>query len=240
MTPLHVRGRPGDVAPYVLLPGDPGRAQWIAEHFLENPKPYTTYRSLLGFTGTYKGLPVSVQTTGMGCPSTAIVVEELAQLGAKVLVRVGTCGVFSEALKAPELVVAQASIPLDGTTRQYLGGKPYAPVPDYAVLEQLVRAARRLAYPHHVGIIVTEDAFYSPPEHHGQAMAPFGALAAEMESSALFLIAKMRGMKAGAVLAVVNKVGDAQFVAPELIQEGINRMTRVALEAFVQMENQGG
>jgi purine-nucleoside phosphorylase len=235
MTPLHVRGQPGDVAPYVLLPGDPGRAQWIAENFLENPRPYTTYRSLLGFTGTYRGLAVSVQTTGMGCPSTAIVVEELAQLGAKVLVRVGTCGVFSDALKAPELVVVQASIPLDGTTRQYLGGKPYAPIPDYGVLEHLVGAARRQNYPHHVGMIVTEDAFYSPLEHHGQAMAPFGALAVEMESSALFLVAKMRGMKAGTVLAVVNKVGDTQFVAPELIQEGVNRMTTVALEAFLQM-----
>ncbi|HEU4741186.1 MAG TPA: purine-nucleoside phosphorylase [Meiothermus sp.] len=235
MTPLHVRGQPGDVAPYVLLPGDPGRAQWIAENFLENPRPYTTYRSLLGFTGTYRGLAVSVQTTGMGCPSTAIVVEELAQLGAKVLVRVGTCGVFSDALKAPELVVVQASIPLDGTTRQYLGGKPYAPIPDYGVLEHLVGAARRQNYPHHVGMIVTEDAFYSPLEHHGQAMAPFGALAVEMESSALFLVAKMRGMKAGTVLAVVNKVGDTQFVAPELIQEGVNRMTTVALETFLQM-----
>ncbi|MER3481411.1 MAG: purine-nucleoside phosphorylase [Meiothermus sp.] len=234
MAPLHVRGKPGDVAPFVLLPGDPGRAQWIAENFLENPRPYTTYRSLLGFTGTYRGLPVSVQTTGMGCPSTAIVVEELAGLGARVLVRVGTCGVFSDALKAPELVVAQAAIPLDGTTRQYLGGKPYAPIPDYGVLEGLVGAARRQNYPHHVGMVVTEDAFYSP--HHGQAMAPFGALAAEMESSALFLVARMRGMRAGAVLAVVNQVGDAQFVAPELIQEGVSRMTKVALEAFLQIE----
>ena len=233
--PLHVRGNPGDVAPFVLLPGDPNRAQWIAEHFLENVKTYTTYRALYGFTGTYKGLPVSVQATGMGCPSTAIVSEELISLGAKTLVRVGTCGVFTDHMKAPELVVVQGSIPFDGTTRQYLGGLPYTAIPDWDVLEAMVNAARAEQFPHHVGLIVTEDVFYAPKDNAAMQYAQYGAIAVEMEAAALFLIAKIRGVRAGTVLAVVNKVGDTEFVPPEVIQTGVERMTKTALEAFVSL-----
>jgi purine-nucleoside phosphorylase len=235
--PLHVRGNPGDVAPFVLLPGDPNRADWIAQNFLEDLKTYTTYRALYGYTGTYKGLPVSVQATGMGCPSTAIVVEELVTLGARAMIRVGTCGVFTDTLKAPELVIVQGSVPYDGTTRQYLNGLPYTAIPDWDTLEALVQSARAEGFPHHVGLNVTEDAFYAPQEHHGARFAEYGAISVEMESSALFLIAKMRGVRAGTVLAVVNKVGDSEFVAPELIQTGVERMTKTALEAFVRLKD---
>lgn len=238
--PLHVRGNPGDVAPFVLLPGDPNRADWIAQNFLENVRTYTTYRALYGYTGTYRGLPVSVQATGMGCPSTAIVVEELISLGAQTLIRVGTCGVFSDALKAPELVIVQGSVANDGTTRQYLGGLPYTAIPDWDTLEALVHSARAEGFPHRVGLNVTEDAFYAPQANQAMRYAAFGALSVEMESSALFLIARMRGVRSGTVLAVVNKVGDSEFVAPELIQTGVERMTRTALEAFVRLAAQTG
>lgn len=237
--PLHVRANPGDVAPFVLLPGDPNRADWIARNFLEEVQTYTTYRTLYGYTGTYKGLRVSVQATGMGCPSTAIVVEELVTLGAKTMIRVGTCGVFTDYMKAPELVVVQGSIPYDGTTRQYLNGLPYTAIPDWDTLEALVLSARAEGFPHHVGLNVTEDAFYSPPDHHGARYIRFGAISVEMESSALFLLAKMRGVRAGTVLAVVNKVGDSEFVAPQVIQTGVERMTRVALEAFLRLNDAG-
>lgn len=235
--PLHVRGNPGDVAPFVLLPGDPNRADWIAQNFLEDLKTYTTYRALYGYTGTYKGLPLSVQATGMGCPSTAIVVEELVALGARAMIRVGTCGVFTDTMKAPELVIVQGSIPYDGTTRQYLNGLPYTAIPDWDTLETLVQSARAEGFPHHVGLNVTEDAFYSPQEHHGARFTQYGAISVEMESSALFLIAKMRRVRAGTVLAVVNKVGDSEFVAPELIQTGVERMTKTALEAFLRLKD---
>ena len=124
MSPIHVRAHPGDVAERVLLPGDPGRAEWIAKTFLQNPRRYNDHRGLWGYTGLYKGVPVSVQTTGMGTPSAAIVVEELVRLGARVLVRVGTAGAASSDLAPGELIVAQGAVPLDGTTRQYLEGRP--------------------------------------------------------------------------------------------------------------------
>ena len=146
MSPIHVRAHPGDVAERVLLPGDPGRAEWIAKTFLQNPRRYNDHRGLWGYTGLYKGVPVSVQTTGMGTPSAAIVVEELVRLGARVLVRVGTAGAASSDLAPGELIVAQGAVPLDGTTRQYLEGRPYAPVPDPEVFRALWRRAEALGY----------------------------------------------------------------------------------------------
>lgn len=219
----------------VLLPGDPGRARWIAETFLQNVKQYNDYRSLLGFTGTYKGLPVSVQTTGMGTPSAAIVAEELIQLGAKVLVRVGTCGAVDDRLQAGQLVVVQGSVPADGVTRQYLEGRPYSAIPDFAVLESQVAAARAMEVKHEVGLIATEDAFYATTPADAKHWAKYGVLAFEMEASAVFLIARMRGVRAGCLLAVSNQIGDDQFIAPEVLQQGVYHMTQVALEGFVRL-----
>lgn len=233
---MHVRAEPGLVAPRVLLPGDPGRAEWIARTYLEGAVPYNTHRGLLGYTGRYKGVPVSVQATGMGAPSAAIVVEELIQLGARVLVRVGTCGAVESGLEPAELVVVQGAVPLDGTTRQYLEGLPYAPVPDVEVFLALLRSARALGFPHRAGLVATEDAFYATSLEKARAWAAYGVLAFEMEASALFLIAKMRRVRAGAVLTVSNRVGDPDVVPPEVLQEGVRRMTEVALEATLEVE----
>lgn len=233
MTPLHVRAKQGEVAPLVLLPGDPGRAEWIAKTFLSEPKNYTSYRSLLGFTGTYKGVSVSVQTTGMGCPSAAIVTEELHQLGAEAAIRVGTCGVVDPALEPGHLVIVQGAIPLDGTTRHYLNGRPYAPLPDYQVVEALVQAARETKVKHHVGLIATEDGFYANTPEAAKDWAKWGVKAFEMESSAIFTVAKLRGMKAGTLLTVVNQIGDTAFAPPGVIQKGVENMARVGLEALL-------
>jgi len=180
MSPIHVRAHPGDVAERVLLPGDPGRAEWIAKTFLQNPRRYNDHRGLWGYTGLYKGVPVSVQTTGMGTPSAAIVVEELVRLGARVLVRVGTAGAASSDLAPGELIVAQGAVPLDGTTRQYLEGRPYAPVPDPEVFRALWRRAEALGYPHRVGLVASEDAFYATTPEEARAWARYGVLAFEM------------------------------------------------------------
>src|ERR687890_443696 len=110
MSPVHVRAEPGDFAESVLLPGDPLRAKYIAENFFEDAKLITEERGMLGYTGTYRGEPVSVQTTGMGCPSASIATEELIQLGAKNLLRVGTCGGYSEELRLGDLIVAASAI----------------------------------------------------------------------------------------------------------------------------------
>ncbi len=235
MTQIHVKARPADLAPLVLLPGDPGRARWIARTFLEDPRPYTEHRGLLGFTGTYRGVPVSVQTTGMGCPSASIVAEELVNLGATHLLRVGTCGAASARLKPADLVIALSSVPADGTTRQYLGGAPYAPTASYSLVEASVGAARELGLPHHVGLLMTEDAFYASTPEHAQTWAARGVLAFEMEASALFLIAALRGVQAGCLVTVSNAIGDAQLVTEEVLARGVEQMVRTALETFVRV-----
>jgi len=235
MSPIHVRGKPGEVAERVLLPGDPGRAEWIAKTFLQDPVLYTSYRGLLGYTGRYKGVPVSVQTTGMGAPSASIVAEELIGLGARVLLRVGTCGAVDEGLAPGDLVIPQGAVPLDGASRQYLEGRPYAPLPDAGLFAALWRKAEALGYPHHVGLIATEDAFYATTPEGARAWSRYGVLAFEMEASALFLIGKMRGVRAGAILAVSNRIGDPELAPEEVLKEGVRRMVEVALRALLEV-----
>jgi len=233
VSPIHIHAGPDDLAPYVLLPGDPGRARRIAERYLEDARLYNDHRGLLGYTGRYRGMPVSVQTTGMGTPSAAIVVEELIQLGAKRLVRIGTAGALSPRVRPGELVVAASAIPADGTTRQYLKGRPFAPAPSFPLLRALVEAAGEGA---HVGPILTEDAFYATTPEEAREWAAYGALAVEMESAAIFLLAGMRGVEAASILAVSNNVGDPELVPEEVLTRAVDRMIEVALTALLRLE----
>jgi len=240
MTPLHVRARQDDIAPFVLLPGDPDRARHIADRFFEAPRPTNTYRQLLGFSGTYKGMPVTVQTTGMGCPSLAIVVEELIQLGARRLIRVGTCGTVADGIEPGDLVVAVSSIPRDGTTAMYLGGQPYAPTADFAVTRALVDAAeaagRRLA----VGLVQTEDAFYATAPEDVPALAAKGVLAVEMEASALFTLGALRSVSTGCALVASNAIGDPAFTEPAVLARAVDAMVETALEAGLTLHRRSG
>jgi len=236
VSPIHLRAEPGEVAPLVLIPGDPGRARMIAEKYLEGARLYNDNRGLLGFTGSYRGRRVSVQTTGMGTPSAAIVVEELIRLGARKLVRVGTAGALAPGVRPGELVIASSAIPYDGTTRQYLGGRPHAPAASYGLLSALVRAAGELGSGFRVGTILTEDAFYATTPEDAREWARYGALAVEMESAAVFLLAGMRGVEAGSVLAVSNNVGDPELVPEEVLSRAVDRIVRTALDALKRLE----
>ncbi|HJQ30162.1 MAG TPA: purine-nucleoside phosphorylase, partial [Rubrobacter sp.] len=141
MSPVHVRAEPGDFAESVLLPGDPLRAKYIAENFFDDARLVTEERGMLGYTGTYKGEPVSVQATGMGCPSAAIVTEELIQLGVKNLLRVGTCGGYSEELRLGDLIVATSATAQDGTVSSLTRGVPYAPAAHFDIVHAAHHAA---------------------------------------------------------------------------------------------------
>lgn len=238
MSQLHVRARPGDVAPFVLLPGDPDRATHIAHTFFDEPRRYTEYRHLFGYTGSYRGMPVSVQTTGMGCPSLAIVVEELIRLGARTLVRVGTCGAVSAAVAPGDVVVATASVPGDGTSAAYLGRQPAAPVASFDVTRALADAARATGRPIHVGLVRTDDAFYATGPEEVAAMRARGVLAVEMEASALFTLGALRGVRTGCALVASNAVGDAAFVDPEVLRGGVDAMVEITLEAALDLHRQ--
>ena len=233
--PIHLRAERGDYAPAVLLPGDPVRAELIAERMLDGARRVNAERGLLGFTGTYEGTPVSVQATGMGGPSAAIVVEELVQLGARRLIRVGTCGGLSPALGLGDLVVALSAVPADATALRFTGGEPHAPTADFGVTHGMIHAAKSLGLRPHVGAVASSDTFYDPdPGRHGR-WAARGVLAVEMEAAVLFTLAALRGAAAACVLVVSDLVGGAEHarIADADLAEGVERMTRLALAAAV-------
>jgi len=233
--PIHIHSTDADIAPTVLLPGDPARAERVAAR-LEGAVCYNRHRGLLGFTGTYGGARVSVQTTMMGAPSAAIVAEELVQLGARTLIRIGTSGALGDGVTPGDLVVATASTPLDGTTAAYLEGRPYAPAASFEVVRALVAAAEGKGLRPHVGAVVTDDVFYHPDGDRLRFWAEFGALAVEMEASALFTVAARHGLRAGAVLLVSNFVGAAgEWLTGADLQVAVDRLIDVALDAAVTL-----
>jgi purine-nucleoside phosphorylase len=200
MMPLHIRAEASDYAPLVLLPGDPNRATRIAERFdggLQGARLVNDHRGMLGYTGTWQGVPVSVQTTGMGTPSLSIVVEELLMLGVRRLIRVGTCGGIGRGIRTGDLVIASGAAPVDGATRTYLFGDPYAPVADFGLTRAMVDAAAERGFEAHVGPVATVDVFYSPDPEYVPKWRGRGILAFEMEAAALFTLAA-RASAAGA------------------------------------------
>jgi purine-nucleoside phosphorylase len=232
--PIHIIADEGSVAPVVLLPGDPGRAERIAGR-LDDAVQYNRNRGLIGFTGVYQGARVSVQTTMMGAPSTAIVTEELIQLGARTLIRVGTAGALGAGVNPGDLVVATASTPLDGTTQGYLDGRPYAPAAAYTVVQALMAAAQTHGAAPHVGPVITDDVFYHPDADRLAAWTAFGTLAVEMEASALFTVAARHNLSAGAILTISNFVGAATWLEPAELQSAVDLMIAIALDAAVQL-----
>ncbi|MCC7364352.1 MAG: purine-nucleoside phosphorylase [Dehalococcoidia bacterium] len=225
--PTHIHASPGDVAPVVLLPGDPARATRTAE-LLAGSRQYTAFRGLLGYTGTWGGVPVSVQATGMGAPSAAIVAEELVMLGARTLVRIGTCGAIGGGVRCGDLVVADRAFSLDGTTRQYLGDAD-VPLPSARVTAALRTAAAATGRPTHTGPTLSEDGFYAPTDW--DAWRARGAICVEMEASAIFTVAALRGIEAGCICLAVNDIATGEELAPTARPAAIDAMLRAALAA---------
>jgi purine-nucleoside phosphorylase len=232
--PIHIHATEGQIAEAVLLPGDPGRAERIAAR-LEDAVCYNSNRGLLGFTGRHRGARVSVQTTMMGAPTTAIVAEELIQLGARTLIRAGTAGALGAGVNPGDLLIATASTPLDGATAGYLEGRPYAPAASFWVVRALVAVAEARGLSPHVGPILTDDVFYHPDADRLAAWTAFGALAVEMEASALFTVAARHNLSAGAILTVSNFVGAADWLDPTVLQAAVDQMIDIALDAAAQL-----
>ena len=233
MSPVHVRAEPGEFAESVLLPGDPLRAQYIAENFFEDARLVTKERGMLGYTGTYKGEPVSVQATGMGCPSASIVTEELIQLGAKNLLRVGTCGGYHRDLQLGNLIVATAATPQDGTVSSLTQGVPYAPAAHFDVVHAAHHAAENAGRRTFVGPIVSSDLFYDPEDEPATLWGNLGTLAVEMEAAAIFTIAAMRGVRAGCLLTVSDTIGaEVVRIGDEELRDAVDNMMALALDTL--------
>src|SRR5438067_7600441 len=229
--PIHLRAEPGDYAPAVLLPGDPLRARSVAQEFLDDVRQVNGERGMLGFTGTYEGTPVSVQATGMGCPSAAIVIEELVQLGAERLLRVGTCGGLQTDLALGELIVAVTAVPADATARHLVGTDEHCPTASWRLVHGAVHAAKEIGQPMRVGPIVSSDLFYNPDDGQYARWSSRGVLAVEMEAAVLFTLGALRGVAAGCLLTVSDVVVEGEFkrISDDELRAAVDRMTRVAL-----------
>jgi purine-nucleoside phosphorylase len=245
MPQIHLRAEEGDYAPLVLLPGDPNRTTLIASMFdggLEQARLVNEHRQLLGYTGTFRGVPVSAQTSGIGTPSLSIVIEELLRLGARRLIRAGTCGGIGGGLRTGDIVVATAAAPVDGSTRTYLHGEPYAPVADFELTRALVDTARAKGVEPAVGLVASVDVFYNPDADYVSRWRSRGVLAFEMEAAALFFLASRAAaagddVRAGCILTVSDTLGKTSadiedtYLPLEQLEAATVRMIEVALEA---------
>lgn len=230
--PIHVRAQPSDYAEGCLLPGDPLRARYIAERFLEGAVQKNGERGLLGFTGTFRGKPVSVQATGMGGPSAAIVIEELIQLGVRRMMRIGTCGGLQPDMGFGDLVVALSAVPVDSTATHLAGPIPHVPTADWELIHRTVHAAERLGKRVRPGPIVTSDLFYDPDSQRVHRWAERGMLAIEMEAAVVLTLGALRRVQAGCLLTVSDVIagGLSKRISDADLKAAVDQMTELALE----------
>ncbi len=230
----HIGAEPGQIAPHVLMPGDPLRARWIAENFLEDATCYSEVRGMYGFTGTWNGRPVSVQGSGMGMPSISIYATELFKdYDVRAVTRVGSCGALSADLALRDLVIASGACTDSSTNRITFEGLDYAPVADFDLLRGAWEAAQDLPVTAKVGLIMSSDSFYASRPELTNRMAEYGVLAVEMEAAALYTLAAKHSRKALAVCTVSDHLLTGEETTAAERQETFGHMVDVALSAML-------
>jgi purine-nucleoside phosphorylase len=229
----HIGAEPGQIASTVLLPGDPLRAKWIAETFLEDATCYSEVRGMLGFTGTWHGHPVSVQGSGMGQPSMSIYVNELfSEYDVQQVVRVGSCGAVSERLAVRDVVIASGACTDSSMNRLRFHGLDYAPVADFGLLRAAAdAAAAREDVTAHVGLLFSGDTFYNPRPELAEPMVAHGVLAVEMEASALYTLAASYGRRALAICTVSDHIVTGEETTAAEREQTFAAMVDIALAA---------
>ena len=228
----HNGAKLGDIAETVLLPGDPLRAKYIAETFLENPVQYNTVRGMYGYTGTYKGKKISVQGSGMGIPSIGIYSYELIHFyGVKNLIRIGSAGAISEKLKPYDVVIGMGACTDSNYASQYNLPGTYAPIASYELLDKAVNAAKELNIKTTVGNILSSDVFYGEEGLEGlRKWQKMGVLAVEMESAGLYMNAARAGVNALCILTISDCPFTGQVTTAEERQTAFTSMMKIALE----------
>jgi len=231
----HIGAQPGEIAERVLMPGDPLRAKWIAETYLEDAKCYTTVRNMLGFTGTYQGVRVSVQGSGMGMPSASIYVHELlAEYGVRTLIRVGSCGALADDLKLRDVLAAIGASTDSAMNRVRFDGLiDYAPVADFGLLRTAFDVAERRRVPMRVGPVLAADAFYTDRPDLYDALAGYGVLAVEMETAALYTIAAKFRARALTLLTVSDHIKTGERTTAEEREQSFSDMVEIALDTII-------
>jgi len=228
---IHIGAKPGDIAPSILLPGDPLRAKFIAETLLEDATCFNEVRGMLGFTGTYRGKRVSVMGTGMGIPSHSIYVNELiSEFGVKTLIRVGTCGGLQPDLEIGDVVLAIAASSDSHINRLRFSGMDFAPTASFNLLLKAYEAAKAGNVNVRVGNILTSDTFYHDDSESWKQWAAFGVLVVEMETAGLYTLAAKLGVDALSILTVSDNLVSGARATSEQREKTFTQMVELALE----------
>lgn len=231
---VHIGAKKGDIAETILLPGDPLRAKYIADTFLEDVTCYNEVRGMYGFTGTYKGKRISVQGTGMGVPSISIYVNELMrEYDVQTLIRVGSCGAIQKDVKVRDVILAMSASTDSQMNRLTFGGVDYAPTANFELLKNAYDASRERNIDVKVGNVFTADMFYNDNAEH-EKWAQYGILAIEMETAALYTLAAKYDRKALSVLTVSDHILTGEETTAEERQTTFNDMIEIALEAALK------
>ena len=231
---IHISAKAGEIADVILLPGDPLRAKFIAENFLENAKIYTEVRGILGFTGTYSGKRVSVQGTGMGIPSISIYVNELFRdYGVKRAIRIGTAGSIQERLKVRDIVIATAACTDSASNRVRFGGRDFAPAATFQLVRKAWEVAAAKGWQVEAGNVLSSDMFYTEDPEEWKLWAKFGVLALEMESSELYTLAAKYGRECLALLTISDSLITGEVTTSEERQTTFTKMMEIALEVAI-------
>ncbi len=237
MSTPHNAANPGDFAPTVLMPGDPLRAKFIAETFLENARLVNNVRGIHGYTGVYKETPVSVMASGMGMPSIGIYSHELySQYGVENIIRIGSAGAISDKLKLRDVVAAQGACTNSNFAHQYGLPGTFAPIADFTLLETAVSAARELGVEMPVGNLLSSDTFYDA-SNSTMKWASMGVLAVEMEAAGLYMTAALLGKRALAICSISDSIVTGEELPAADRQTTFTAMMRIALETAVKMAN---
>ena len=237
MATPHINAEPGDFAPTVLMPGDPLRAKYIAENFLDDPRLVCDVRNVFGFTGGYRGLEVSIMAHGMGIPSASIYFSELMEhFGVKRIMRVGSCGTSHPDVKLRDIVIAMGASTDSGVNRQRFMGHDLAALASFNLVRHAVEIAEARELPYHVGNIFSADLFYTPQPEIFELMAKYQILGVEMESAGLYPLAAEHGVEALAVCTVSDNIRTHVAMSSEDRQTSFNEMIELALETAVAAE----
>jgi purine-nucleoside phosphorylase len=233
MSTPHINANNGDFAETVLMPGDPLRAKYIAENFLEDARQVTGVRNMFGFTGTYNGKPVSIMGSGMGIPSMSIYARELVvSYGVKNLIRIGTCGGISQDIKIRDVIFAQGASTDSNVNRARVRGYDYSAIADFGLLENGVNSARKLGIEAKVGNVFTTDTFYQADGSFYEELDKLGVLAVDMETAGMYGVAAEYGAKAMALFTVSDHVITGEATPAEERQSTFNEMVKIALESI--------
>ena len=229
---IHIGANPGDIAETVLMPGDPLRAKWAAEKFLEGAVCVNETRGMLGFTGTWNGNRVTIQGSGMGMPSLSIYANELIRdFGAKTLIRIGSAGGMQPQVKLRDVVLAMTSTTLNSPSSGIFRELNYAPCADFGLLQAAYLAAQKVDAGVHVGGIYSSDVFYDERPDLNEQMTRHGILAVEMEAAELYTLAARHGVRALAVLTISDHLQTGEALPADARQSSFADMVQIALEA---------